>query len=79
MQPLIRSNYKGIRFTVEPSEEPEIFYIRFAIGGVEFTSKAKTKLAGLAAKRARVAINRKLRENPAEIALAGRLLSDDGL
>jgi hypothetical protein len=71
MQPLIRSSYKGIRFTVELSEEPDIFYIKFAMCGVECVSKAKTRLGGMAVKRARAVIDRKLRENLAAIA-AGR-------
>jgi hypothetical protein len=60
MEPPIRSSYKGIRFTVQQGDEPEVYQFQFQVGGIEIKGKTKTRLAGMAVRRAR--IDRKLGE-----------------
>ena len=57
---LFRSKCTEISFTVQQSEKPGIFDVRFQIGGEEIQGQLKTRLASAAVKRARSAIGLRL-------------------
>jgi hypothetical protein len=61
MRSQIRSKYKWVRFTVEPSTAPGIYVFRFKVAGEEVTGRAKIGLVGIAIVRAKSAIDRRLR------------------
>lgn len=58
----VRSKYKGVRLTVSESDEAGFHRFWFQIGDYTFHGKTKTKLAGIAIKRAHRVIDRKLKE-----------------
>jgi hypothetical protein len=53
--------HKGIVFAVEAAELPGLFRFRFEIADKEVRGRVKTGLVGMAVKRARSAIDRKIR------------------
>jgi hypothetical protein len=61
----IRSEYKGVWFSVSESDEPGYYRFEFVLEGQMFSRKTRTKLPGMAARRARTQIDRKLREKSA--------------
>jgi hypothetical protein len=58
----IRQNYKGISFTVVPDKGAGIYHLEFQIGDQTFRAKAETKLPEMAVRRARTAIDRRLKQ-----------------
>jgi uncharacterized protein YcaQ len=53
--------YKGVEYTVMPTEEPDIWEWRFQIGDKSKTGRTQTRLAALAAKRVQAKIDAALR------------------
>jgi hypothetical protein len=58
----IRSTHKEVPFAVSKSDEPGYYKLWFQIGDQTFRTKAKTKFPEMAIRRARIAIDRKLRQ-----------------
>jgi hypothetical protein len=53
--------YKGIQYTISPTEEPDIWRWRFEIGEAVKSGKTQTRLAELAARRVQSKIDAALR------------------
>jgi hypothetical protein len=58
--------HKGIEYTVSPTVDPDVWQWRFQIGDKVFTGKTKTRLAALAARRARLRIDAELKLRSSE-------------
>jgi hypothetical protein len=58
--------HKGIAFAVETTEVPGLYRFRFEIGDKEVEGRVKTGLVGMAIKRAKSVIDRKLRRQRAQ-------------
>jgi hypothetical protein len=65
MPPKRRLIHKSIIFTVEPAHISGLYSVRFEMAGKEIQGHVKTRLLGIAIKRAKSAIDRKLREQRA--------------
>jgi hypothetical protein len=53
--------HKGVAFVIEPADVPGLYRFQFQIGGKGIQGRVKTSLPGMAIKRARSAIDRRLR------------------
>ena len=53
--------HKGVAFVVEPADVPGLFRFQFRIAGKDIQGRVTTSLAGMAIKRARSEIDRRLR------------------
>jgi len=60
-----RLDHKGIAFTVRPSDQSGFYLYQFRIAGRDIQGKVETRLPGMAVRRARQAIDRKLRAQAA--------------
>ena len=56
-----RMMHKGVAFVIEPADVPGLYRFQFQIGGKGIQGRVKTSLPGMAIKRARSAIDRRLR------------------
>ena len=65
MPPKRRMMHKGVAFVIGPTDVPGLYRFQFQIGGKDIQGRVKTSLLGMAIKRAKSAIDRKLREQPA--------------
>jgi len=70
--------HKGIEYTVSPTSEPDIWQWRFEIGDKVFAGKTQTRLAGLAARRARLRIDAALKALTSDAGGSPALPSDAG-
>jgi hypothetical protein len=61
MPPKRRMMHKGVAFAVGPTGVPGLYRFQFRIGGEDIQGRVKTSLPGMAIKRARSAIDRRLR------------------
>jgi hypothetical protein len=74
--------HKGIEYTVSPTVDPEIWRWQFQVADKVYVGRTRTRLAGLAARRARLKINAALKqslsqaENKGQVA-GPRLREDD--
>jgi hypothetical protein len=54
--------HKGVRYSVAPTVDPDIWQWQFEIGHQVKTGKTKTRLAAMAARRVRLKIDAALKE-----------------
>jgi hypothetical protein len=55
-------NYRGITYSVVPGPDEQTFLLRLLIDGETIEATTRTRLLGMAKRRAQTLINRKLRE-----------------
>jgi hypothetical protein len=61
MPPNRRMMHKGVAFVIGPTDDPGLYRFQFQIGGKDIQGRVKTSLPGMAIRRARSAIDRRLR------------------
>jgi len=59
--PELRLTHRGVTFTVKPSARPGFYWFEFRIADQLIRGKVETRLAGMAVRRARRAIDRRLK------------------
>jgi hypothetical protein len=55
--------HKGIEYTVSPTVDPEIWRWQFQVADKVYVGRTRTRLAALAARRARLKINAALKQS----------------
>jgi hypothetical protein len=67
--------HKGIEYTVSPTVDPEIWRWQFQVADKVYVGRTRTRLAALAARRARLKINAALKQSLSKAENKGQMAS----